>query len=56
MCALRLSRWSTAMATGQLVFAQLMGMLPWSSFDRLVKLHRLPAEPNNAASTQTELF
>jgi hypothetical protein len=28
------------MATGQLVFAQLMGMLPWSSFDRLVKLHR----------------
>ena len=28
------------MATGQLVFAQLMGLLPWSSFDRLVKLHR----------------
>ena len=28
------------MATRQLVFAQLMGMLPWSSFERLVKLHR----------------
>jgi hypothetical protein len=28
------------MATRQLVFAQLMSMLPWSSFDRLVKLHR----------------
>jgi hypothetical protein len=28
------------MAMGQLVFAQLMSLLPWSSFDRLVKLHR----------------
>jgi hypothetical protein len=28
------------MTTRQLVFAQLMSMLPWSSFDRLVKSHR----------------
>lgn len=28
------------MSSAQLVFAQLMGTLPWSSFDRLVKEHR----------------